>query len=394
MFNANNRTFYNWIYFFLLIAIYISIIYLIYQSIIILHWRYHNITLPLYKMLFVDRYFFTKIQVACASKGLPHYMYNGYIVFRNLSYLTICILSLFLIHLIVSFYYNNRWALKHSIFLFLIFIFLIFFFYDFQIFHWVRDFDIWLVKNGYPSFHLNFPQFKQFFNHDYDQFRVILGYGDMFSYPASLQDLQFTGYDFTLCDKANKWGLHGLDNYQMACKIRHDFMQYLFPSILDTLKYKNDLNLYFKTFGITEVPYASISESYYAILNFFSYLFNYSLGLSLASIVFVITIILTLLYSLSFITSINHKYNEKFSPYECGFEPIHTNARIKFDVLYWIIGILYLIFDLELIFIFPLATILHTLQNPIALLAYLIFMIILTLGFIYEWKKGALKLNL
>jgi len=58
------------------------------------------------------------------------------------------------------------------------------------------------------------------------------------------------------------------------------------------------------------------------------------------------------------------------------------------------IGILYLIFDLELIFIFPLATILHTLQNPIALLAYLIFMIILTLGFIYEWKKGALKLNL
>ena len=73
---------------------------------------------------------------------------------------------------------------------------------------------------------------------------------------------------------------------------------------------------------------------------------------------------------------------------------MHSNARIKFDVLYWIIGILYLIFDLEIIFIFPLATILHTLTNPIALLAYLFFMIILTLGFIYEWKKGALKLNL
>ena len=71
---------------------------------------------------------------------------------------------------------------------------------------------------------------------------------------------------------------------------------------------------------------------------------------------------------------------------------MHTNARIKFDVIYWIIGILYLIFDLEIIFIFPLATILQTLQSPIALLAYLFFMIILTLGFIYEWKKGALKL--
>ena len=73
---------------------------------------------------------------------------------------------------------------------------------------------------------------------------------------------------------------------------------------------------------------------------------------------------------------------------------MHSNARIKFDVIYWIIGILYLIFDLELIFIFPFATILHNLQNPIALLVYLIFIIVLSLGFIYEWKKGALKLNL
>ena len=72
--------------------------------------------------------------------------------------------------------------------------------------------------------------------------------------------------------------------------------------------------------------------------------------------------------------------------------PIHSNARIKFDIIYWIIGILYLIFDLELIFIFPFATILHNLDNPLALLVYLIFIIVLTLGFVYEWKKGALKL--
>ena len=130
------------------------------------------------------------------------------------------------------------------------------------------------------------------------------------------------------------------------------------------------------------------------MFDFISYFYKYSFGLGLACIVFAISIILTLLYTLNFITSLSSKDNEKFSPYECGFEPIHTDARIKFDVLYWIIGILYLIFDLEIIFIFPLATIQQTLQNPIALFAYLFFMILLTLGFIYEWKKGALKLNL
>jgi len=120
---------------------------------------------------------------------------------------------------------------------------------------------------------------------------------------------------------------------------------------------------------------------------------EYSFGLALACIVFIIAIILSALYLLNFLTSVSAKDAEKLSPYECGFDPMHTNARIKFDVLYWIIGILYLIFDLEIIFIFPLATILQTLQSPVALLAYLFFMIILTLGFIYEWKKGALKLK-
>jgi NADH:ubiquinone oxidoreductase subunit 3 (subunit A) len=76
-----------------------------------------------------------------------------------------------------------------------------------------------------------------------------------------------------------------------------------------------------------------------------------------------IVLILSLLYIVSFIISISSKDYEKFSAYECGFEPIHSNARIKFDILYWIIGILYLIFDLELIFIFPLATILYNVNS-------------------------------
>ena len=103
--------------------------------------------------------------------------------------------------------------------------------------------------------------------------------------------------------------------------------------------------------------------------------------------------IITLLYVVSFIISISSKDFQKFSPYECGFEPIHSNARMKFEILYWIIGILYLIFDLELIFIFPLTTIQYDMHSYIGFIIYLIFMIILTQGFIYEWKKGALKLN-
>lgn len=120
--------------------------------------------------------------------------------------------------------------------------------------------------------------------------------------------------------------------------------------------------------------------------------FNFSFGLAYLGIIILITIILTLLYLLNFFISISAKDEEKISMYECGFDPIYTNARIKFDILYWVIGILYLIFDLELIFIFPLATILQNCYNPIAIITYTIFIVILTIGFIYEWKKQALKL--
>jgi len=126
--------------------------------------------------------------------------------------------------------------------------------------------------------------------------------------------------------------------------------------------------------------------------NILNLIINNSNTSAFIAILVIIGTILTMLYLLSFFLSVTSKDFEKLSAYECGFEPIHSNARIKFDIIYWIIGILYLIFDLELIFIFPFATILHNLNNPIALLVYLIFIIVLTLGFVYEWKKGALKL--
>lgn len=101
--------------------------------------------------------------------------------------------------------------------------------------------------------------------------------------------------------------------------------------------------------------------------------------------------IVTLLYVVSFYQSITNRSIEKLSAYECGLEPM-GDARMKFDILYYIIGIQYLIFDLEIIFLFPLVSILSTLNSLIAIWTIQIFLIILTIGFIYEWYQGALKI--
>ncbi len=80
---------------------------------------------------------------------------------------------------------------------------------------------------------------------------------------------------------------------------------------------------------------------------------------------------------------------EKRSPYECGFEAFE-DARMKFDVRFYLVAILFIIFDLEIAFLFPWAVALDTVGTP-AYVAMAIFLGILTVGFIYEWKKGALE---
>ncbi len=80
---------------------------------------------------------------------------------------------------------------------------------------------------------------------------------------------------------------------------------------------------------------------------------------------------------------------EKLSPYECGFEPFE-DARMKFDVRYYLVAILFIIFDLEIAFLFPWAVVLDTIGMP-GFLAMVLFLGILVIGFIYEWKKGALE---
>ncbi len=79
---------------------------------------------------------------------------------------------------------------------------------------------------------------------------------------------------------------------------------------------------------------------------------------------------------------------EKLSPYECGFEAFE-DARMKFDVRYYLVAILFILFDLEIAFLFPWAVSLDSI-GFFGFMSMMIFLTILVVGFIYEWMKGAL----
>jgi len=80
---------------------------------------------------------------------------------------------------------------------------------------------------------------------------------------------------------------------------------------------------------------------------------------------------------------------EKTSPYECGFDAF-GDARMKFDVRYYLVAILFILFDLEIAFLFPWAVVLEEI-GLFGFVAMVIFLGILVVGFIYEWVKGALE---
>lgn len=80
---------------------------------------------------------------------------------------------------------------------------------------------------------------------------------------------------------------------------------------------------------------------------------------------------------------------EKVSAYECGFDPF-DDARARFDIRFYLVAILFIIFDLEVTFLFPWAISLHTIQMT-GFWAMVVFLLILTIGFVYEWRKGALE---
>ncbi|MEJ2343851.1 MAG: NADH-quinone oxidoreductase subunit A [Gammaproteobacteria bacterium] len=82
-------------------------------------------------------------------------------------------------------------------------------------------------------------------------------------------------------------------------------------------------------------------------------------------------------------------YGEKLSPYECGFEAFE-DSRMAFDVRYYLVAILFILFDLEIAFLFPWAVVLNKL-GWFGFTAMMVFLGILVIGFIYEWKRGALE---
>jgi len=95
------------------------------------------------------------------------------------------------------------------------------------------------------------------------------------------------------------------------------------------------------------------------------------------------------LLGLGFLIGKGSKDPEKLSPYECGFEAFE-DSRTKFDVRYYLVAILFIIFDLEIAFLFPWAVSLDAVGR-FGLLSMALFLAILVVGFIYEWKKGALE---
>ena len=107
----------------------------------------------------------------------------------------------------------------------------------------------------------------------------------------------------------------------------------------------------------------------------------------------IIFLVISLILSLGFLI-LNFAFSpknpdpEKLSAYECGFEPFN-DSRMEFDIRFYLVAILFIIFDLEIAFLFPWAITLGNI-GLFGFFSMMLFLFILTIGFIYEWKKGAL----
>ncbi len=91
----------------------------------------------------------------------------------------------------------------------------------------------------------------------------------------------------------------------------------------------------------------------------------------------------------SILVAPQHPEREKLSAYECGFEPF-DDTRSRFDVRFYLVAILFIIFDLEVAFLFPWAVALGSV-GLFGFWSMMLFLAVLTIGFVYEWKKGALE---
>ncbi|MEZ5613957.1 MAG: NADH-quinone oxidoreductase subunit A [Rhodocyclaceae bacterium] len=92
---------------------------------------------------------------------------------------------------------------------------------------------------------------------------------------------------------------------------------------------------------------------------------------------------------LGWLVAPNRPDSEKLSPFECGFEAFE-DARMKFDIRYYLVAILFILFDLEVAFLVPWAIVLREI-GLFGFISMMVFLAVLVVGFIYEWKKGALE---
>jgi len=113
--------------------------------------------------------------------------------------------------------------------------------------------------------------------------------------------------------------------------------------------------------------------------NYFPILIFLIIGLALGVI----------LFTIGYFLGPNRPDSEKGLPYECGFGAFE-NARIRYDVRYYLVAIIFIIFDLEIAFFFPWAVVLREV-GMLGFWAMMIFLTVLTIGLVYEWRKGALE---
>jgi NADH:ubiquinone oxidoreductase subunit 3 (subunit A) len=112
--------------------------------------------------------------------------------------------------------------------------------------------------------------------------------------------------------------------------------------------------------------------------------------MSSLQILFVFVPVLTgILLMLNVLLAVHKPDTEKVTPYECGFSPVYGQTRAPFSIQYYLVGILFLIFDLEILLFYPLAVTLYQVSGYGFTVA-VIFFVVLTVGFVYEFGKGAL----
>ena len=105
--------------------------------------------------------------------------------------------------------------------------------------------------------------------------------------------------------------------------------------------------------------------------------------------ILIAAVLACVIFGLSFFISTKKPYTEKLAAYECGFDP-YEDARNIFDVRFYLVALLFIVFDLEITYIFPWVLVLNSLTIQ-GFIAMFVFLFILTVGFLYEWIKGALE---